>query len=236
MCSISQVGRCVWVKTAVITKEKEIVLDRNAVINEKRVYQILKRSQDILLSFLALVILWPILLIIALIIYIDSPGASPFFSQKRVGMNGKVFNFYKFRSMIPDAEKKLNVLLEQNEMDGPVFKIKDDPRITRVGKFIRKTSIDELPQLINILKGDMSFVGPRPALPREVEHYSDYENQRLYVLPGLTCYWQVQPNRNEVEFDEWMALDIKYIKERSFLVDWKILFKTLGVVINMDGR
>lgn len=223
-------------KTAVITKEKEIVLDRNAVINEKRVYQILKRSQDILLSFLALVILWPILLIIALIIYIDSPGASPFFSQKRVGMNGKVFNFYKFRSMIPDAEKKLNVLLEQNEMDGPVFKIKDDPRITRVGKFIRKTSIDELPQLINILKGDMSFVGPRPALPREVEHYSDYENQRLYVLPGLTCYWQIQPNRNEVEFDEWMALDIKYIKERSFLVDWKILFKTLGVVINMDGR
>src|SRR5699024_4258840 len=115
----------------------------------------------------------------------------------------------KFRTMIPNAESRLSELLAQNEMDGPVFKIKNDPRITRVGRILRKTSIDELPQLINILKGDMSIVGPRPALPREVEQYGDYERQRLYITPGLTCFWQIQPNRNDLSFSEWMELDIK---------------------------
>ena len=121
-------------------------------------------------------------------------------------------------------------------MDGPAFKIQDDPRITRVGHFIRKTSIDELPQLINVLKGDMSIVGPRPALPREVIQYTDYQRQRMYVTPGLTCYWQIQPHRNEISFAEWMELDIKYIQERNFWVDWKIIFKTVLVVFRGQGE
>ena len=121
-------------------------------------------------------------------------------------------------------------------MDGPAFKMKNDPRITRVGRFIRKTGIDELPQLVNVLKGEMSLVGPRPALPREVEQYTDYQRQRLNVTPGLTCYWQVQPNRNELSFDEWMELDLKYIRERSFWVDWKIIFKTVVTIFRMYGQ
>ena len=143
---------------------------------------------------------------------------------------------YKIRSMYCDAEERLDDLIEDNEMDGPAFKIKDDPRITRVGGFIRKTGIDELPQLWNIFKGDMSIVGPRPALPREVEQYTELQLQRLYVQPGLTCYWQIQPNRNSIPFDEWMALDLKYIEERSFWVDWKIIFMTLKTVFNRQGE
>lgn len=138
--------------------------------------------------------------------------------------------------MVPNAEAKLKDLLTQNEMDGPAFKMKRDPRITRVGKFIRTTSLDELPQLINILKGDMSIVGPRPALPREVVKYDDYQRQRLLVQPGLTCYWQIQPRRNTLSFDEWIELDLKYIQERSFLTDWKIIFGTVRAVIDMNGE
>ncbi len=215
--------------------DKAPVLDRESV-NADRAYNVFKRVQDVFFSLLALVVLGVPMLIVALVIYIDSPGASPFFAQQRVGKDGRVFKFWKFRSMIPDAESKLNDLLHKNEMDGPVFKIKDDPRITRVGKFIRKTSIDELPQLWNILKGDMSIVGPRPALPREVEQYGEYENQRLYITPGLTCYWQVQPRRNDLSFEEWLELDIKYIKERNFFVDWKIIFKTVGTVLGGEGE
>ncbi|MDD6041520.1 MAG: sugar transferase, partial [Clostridia bacterium] len=171
-----------------------------------------------------------------ILIWIDSPGASPIFSQVRVGRKGKEFKFLKFRSMVPDAEAKLEQLLDRNEMDGPVFKIRDDPRITRVGRVIRKTGIDELPQLLNILKGDMSIVGPRPALPREVAQYSEYEQKRLWVTPGLTCYWQIQPRRNELSFEEWMELDLKYIRERSFLTDWKIIFRTIYTVFGMEGE
>lgn len=138
--------------------------------------------------------------------------------------------------MYADAEARLAELMDQNEMDGPVFKIKNDPRITRVGKFIRRTSIDELPQLVNILRGDMSIVGPRPAIPREVAQYGEYEQQRLYVTPGLTCYWQIQPHRNDLSFDEWLALDLKYIRERSFLTDWRIIFGTVGAVLGMQGE
>ena len=177
----------------------------------------------------------PVFLILICIIILDSPGASPIFSQIRVGRDGKKFVFYKFRSMKPNAESELGDLLKFNEMKGPAFKIKDDPRITRVGHFIRKTGLDELPQLVNVLKGDMSIVGPRPALPREVEQYSAYQKQRLLVSPGLTCYWQIQPQRNDMSFDEWMELDLKYIKERSFLVDWKIIFGTFKAIIHMDG-
>ena len=169
-------------------------------------------------------------------IYLDDPHGGPIFSQIRCGRDGKPFKFYKFRSMCVDAEDRLEALLKDNEMEGPAFKIRDDPRITRVGRFIRKTSIDELPQLWNILRGDMSIVGPRPPLPREVEQYDDYQRQRLYVTPGLTCYWQIQPHRNELSFDEWMELDIKYIRERSFLVDWKIIFQTIRCVLFRYGE
>ena len=210
-------------------------LDRKEQLHSKRRYWVLRRAQDIVFSSIALVVLSPVMLLVALAVYIDDPKGSPIFSQIRCGRNGKPFKFYKFRSMCVDAEAKLDALLQQNEMDGPAFKIKDDPRITRVGKFIRKTSLDELPQLFNILKGDMSIVGPRPPLPREVEQYDAYQRQRLYVTPGLTCYWQIQPHRNDLTFDEWMELDIKYMKERSFLVDWKIIFQTVRVVLFGQG-
>ena len=215
--------------------QNRTLLDRQAVLSEKRLYQIIKRIQDMLLSAFALIVLLPVLLIIALIIVIDSPGAGPIFVQTRIGRDGKPFKFYKFRSMCPNAEQKLEELMHLNEMDGPVFKIKEDPRITRVGSFLRKTSIDELPQLLNILKGDMSIVGPRPPLPREVEQYDEYADQRLWVIPGLTCYWQTQHGRNDLSFEQWMELDVQYIKDRSFLTDWKIIFRTIGVVLGMDG-
>lgn len=215
---------------------RENFLNRDEVLHSKRRYWIGRRAQDIILSAMALIALSPAMLILALLIVIDSPGASPIFSQTRIGRDGRPFKFYKFRSMHPNAEKYLEKLLEFNEMDGPVFKIKDDPRITRIGRFIRKSSIDELPQLINVLRGDMSIVGPRPALPREVEQYDAYERQRLYVSPGLTCYWQIQPRRNDLSFEEWLELDLKYIRERSFRVDWEIMFKTVRVMLNMDGE
>ncbi len=211
--------------------------DKNIVKPKKKpVYAIVKRLFDIIVSFTALTVLLVPSLIIALIIVIDSPGASPIFVQKRAGKNGKMFSFYKFRSMVPNADKMLDQLLDKNEMDGPVFKIKEDPRITKVGKFMRKTSLDEIPQLINILTGKMSFVGPRPPLPREVEKYTEEQWARLSVIPGLTCYWQVQPTRNNCTFNEWMELDLKYIEERGILTDIKILFKTVGVVFGMDGE
>lgn len=202
----------------------------------KRAYWFVRRTQDIFFSVLALIVLSPFLVLIALIIWIDSPGASPIFAQDRIGRGGRRFRFYKFRSMIPNAEAKLSELLDKNEMDGPVFKIKEDPRITRVGRFIRKTSIDELPQLFNILIGDMSIVGPRPALPREVDQYDDYTRQRLSVTPGLTCYWQIKPHRNELSFEEWLELDLQYIRDRSFFVDWKIIFKTVSAVLGGQGE
>lgn len=208
----------------------------NPGVKRKTGYQRYKRLQDIILSILALVVLFPVLMIIALVIVIDSPGESPIFVQTRVGLNGRKFQFYKFRTMRPDAEKYLESLLSRNEMTGPVFKIKNDPRITRVGKFLRRTSMDELPQLWNVLKGDMSLVGPRPALPRETEQYDEYAWKRTAVLPGLTCYWQIQPKRNSLPFEQWLALDLKYIEERSFLVDWKILFGTVIAVLHMEGE
>ena len=216
--------------------DKKVKIDRKENLRKHRLYWIGRRTQDVILSSLALVALSPVMLATAIAIVADDPSAGPIFSQERIGRNGKPFKFYKFRSMCPNAEEKLDDLLDQNEMDGPVFKIKDDPRITRVGKFIRKTSIDELPQLWNILKGDMSIVGPRPALPREVAQYTPYEWQRLYVTPGLSCYWQIAPHRNQLSFEEWMALDVKYVKERSFWVDWKIIFKTFKVCLLGHGE
>ncbi len=201
-----------------------------------RTYLRYKRVQDIVLSIIALIVLFPVMLLISLLIMIDSPGANPIFIQTRVGLNGKKFRFYKFRTMHPDAEKYLEELMAKNEMTGPVFKIKNDPRITRVGKILRKTSLDELPQLWNVLKGDMSLVGPRPALPRETEMYDEKAWKRTEVIPGLTCYWQIQPHRNSLTFDQWLEMDMKYIQERSFLVDWKIMFSTVSAVIHMEGE
>lgn len=225
-----------------IVAEKEQVsqrpplLDREQVLQNSKKYWRLRRTQDILLSLLALAVLWPVMLVTAILIVIDSPGASPIFVQTRVGRNGKEFRFYKFRSMCPNAEQMLDDLLKYNEMDGPAFKMKDDPRITRVGRFIRRSSIDELPQLINILRGEMSIVGPRPCLPREVEQYDDYARQRLLITPGLTCYWQIKPYRNRLSFEEWVDLDIQYIRDRSFCTDWKIIFATFGAVLGMNGQ
>ena len=158
-----------------------------------------------------------------IIIHIVSPGPA-IYKARRVGLHGKIFTCYKFRSMCVDSGKvRLTTLL-------------NDDRVFPFGKFIRATKIDEMPQAFNILFGDMSIVGPRPALPREVEQYSAYQAQRLFITPGLTCYWQIQPNRNDISFDEWVEMDIQYIRERSFLVDWKIIFKTIIAVLTKQGR
>ena len=219
-----------------INAAPQIFIDREKMLRGHRHYWVLRRAQDIVFSLLALILLAPLALVISLAIVLDSPGDGVIFRQRRVGRDGKLFWLYKFRTMCPDAEKRLNELLKLNQMDGPVFKIKGDPRITRVGRFLRKTSLDELPQLLNVLRGDMSIVGPRPALPREVELYSDYQRQRLYVTPGLSCYWQITPHRNEMSFDEWVALDLKYIQERSFWVDWKIIFLTVRAMFMKYGE
>ena len=193
-----------------------------------RVYEICKRTIDIIGAGLGLILLSPIIAIVACAVKVTSKGPI-FFSQKRVGKNGELFEMYKFRSMVVNAEELKENLEEQNEMSGPMFKIKDDPRITKVGKFIRKTSIDELPQLWNILKGDMSLVGPRPSLPKEVEQFDNWMFKRLSVRPGLTCYWQVS-GRNNIDFEDWMKLDVKYVEERNFWIDIKLIFKTVFVL------
>lgn len=222
------------IELSAVAEESDSVSKKTRV-KKRTAYRFFKRLFDIILSALGLIILAIPFLILSIIIFIDSPGASPIYTQVRVGKNGRTFKFYKFRSMIPNAEKKLDGLLNKNEMEGPVFKMKDDPRITRVGRFIRRSSIDELPQLYNVLKGNMSLVGPRPPLMREVSQYTDEQMRRVSIKPGITCYWQIQPKRNSLSFDEWLALDMKYIEERSLLTDVKILFKTVRAVFGMEG-
>ena len=196
--------------------------------NGGKVYLFLKRCLDIVSSMIGLIVLSPIIILVAIAIKLESKGPV-LFSQDRVGKNGKIFKIYKMRSMVQNAEELKEKLLEQNEMSGPMFKMKDDPRITKVGKFIRKTSIDELPQLINVIKGDMSLVGPRPSLPKEVKEFEPWMYERLAVKPGLTCYWQVM-GRNNIDFEDWMKLDIKYVRERNFFLDIKLIFKTFFVL------
>lgn len=200
---------------------------------KSRSYIVLKRYFDIVFSFLALLLVTPLLLLVSAAIIIDSKGPA-FYSQTRVGEGGRKFTFYKFRSMKQGAEDKLHELIGQNEIDGPAFKIKHDPRLTRVGKIIRRTSIDELPQLFNVLNGDMSLVGPRPALPAEVEQYTTYQKQRIMVQPGITCIWQIS-GRSNIPFNEWVELDLKYIRERSLLRDVIILILTIPAVIKGNG-
>ncbi|WP_315113924.1 sugar transferase [Clostridium intestinale] len=191
-------------------------------------YTFAKRTLDLILSLIGVICLSPVFLIVGLIIKLDSRGPI-IFSQKRVGKDGKEFNMYKFRSMVINAEELKKKLIDKNEVSGPMFKMKDDPRITKIGKFIRKTSIDELPQLINVLKGEMSLVGPRPSLPKEVAEFEPWMMKRLEVKPGLTCYWQVS-GRSSIGFEEWMRLDVKYIEEKSMWVDLKLIFKTFFVL------
>ncbi|WP_286138251.1 sugar transferase [Bacillus sp. AFS055030] len=198
-------------------------------VEKRRIYLITKRLMDLIGAIFGLLLLLPVFIVVAIFIKVEDPKGPVFFYQTRVGKNGKEFKMYKFRSMVTDAEERLKELLKYNEVSGAMFKMKDDPRITRIGKFIRKTSIDELPQFINVLLGDMSLVGPRPPLPREVDEYTDYDKQRLLVTPGCTGLWQVSA-RNSVGFDEMVQLDLQYIRERSFLFDIKIIFKTVLVL------
>lgn len=202
---------------------------------EKVLRQVSKRIIDIIVSGLGLIILSPFFILIAILIKIDNPEGPIIFKQERVGLNGKVFVLYKFRSMIPEAEQLKASLKNLNEMSGPVFKIKNDPRVTKIGRFLRKTSIDELPQLINVLKGEMSLIGPRP-LP--VEEMSKVEphiySKRSSVKPGITCIWQIS-GRNNIDFDKWMEMDLQYIDNWSLWLDWKILFLTFPAVISRKG-
>lgn len=207
----------------------KLELDRSKV-QGRYVYHFLKRLFDFVASLAAIVLLLIPGIVVALLIYFDDRGPV-FYSQIRVGKNGRRFRMWKFRSMVVNADKLKEQLQDQNEISGAMFKIKDDPRITSVGKIIRKYSIDELPQLLNVLVGDMSLVGPRPPLPDEVEHYTDYDKQRLLVVPGCTGLWQVT-KRNEASFKEMVALDIKYINHSSCWYDLKIIFKTVGVIIH----
>lgn len=214
-------------------KELEVVNMQLINIANQNRYEKIKRFFDICLSTAALVVLSPLLLVIAILIYLEDKGPV-IYSQTRIGKDGRAFKLYKFRSMCVDADEKLKDLQKLNERDGPVFKIRDDPRVTKIGKFIRKTCIDELPQLVNIIKGDMSIVGPRPPLPNEVEQYNSYQKQRLLVVPGLTCYWQIQKGE-ETTFDEWVELDLKYIKERSILLDFRLILLTFKVILSGKG-
>jgi exopolysaccharide biosynthesis polyprenyl glycosylphosphotransferase len=193
----------------------------------------LKRGLDIIFSLLVLVLLSPLLILIAIVIKLDSPGPI-LFRQKRVGKNGKLFTMLKFRSMVADAEVRLKEVEHLNEADGPLFQIKDDPRVTRVGKIIRRLSIDELPQFFNVLKGDMSIVGPRPALPNEAATYEEWHKRRLNVAPGITGFWQVL-GRNELPFDEMVKLDLNYIQNWSLSLDLKLILKTITAVFRKRG-
>ncbi|WP_245947436.1 sugar transferase [Bacillus taeanensis] len=202
-------------------------------IEESRPYNTAKRLLDITGALIGLILLLPLFFVVALCIKLEDPKGPILFKQIRVGKNGKEFNMYKFRSMVSNAEKLLEQLLEKNETTGAMFKMKNDPRVTKIGRFIRKTSIDELPQLWNVLKGDMSLVGPRPPLPNEVEQYTDYDRQRLLVVPGCTGLWQVS-GRSNIGFEEMVELDLKYITERNIRYDFKLIVKTFLLLLFGD--
>lgn len=195
-----------------------------------------KRTFDLIVTGILLLILIIPMGIIALAVFIDDPHGSPFYKQIRIGRHGEEFNMYKFRTMYVDADKRKAELMESNEMDGPVFKMKDDPRITRLGKILRKLSIDEMPQFINVFVGNMSLVGPRPPLPNEVKEYEDYHKLRLIVTPGITCDWQISNNRNDIPFNEWVEMDLNYIETRTAWKDLKIIFRTPFAMLSGTGR
>lgn len=217
-----------------IRESKKKIKDQNTPmhqvqINNNKLYLVSKRIIDIIFSLFGVILLFPVCIIIAFFIKLEDRKGPVIFKQIRVGENGKTFRIYKFRSMITNAEEIKLLLVNQNEASGPVFKMKQDPRVTKFGRLIRKTSLDELPQLINVLKGEMTLVGPRPPLPEEVEKYSSYEMQRLRVTPGLTCYWQVN-GRSNISFEQWIEMDLKYINERNLFLDIKLIYKTIFVL------
>ncbi|MFT8633600.1 MAG: sugar transferase [Liquorilactobacillus ghanensis] len=213
-------------------RERRAFLDQ-AAIDHRYIYHALKRFEDVILSAGGLIFLSPLLIGVAIAIKIDDKGPV-FYRQERVGHRGKHFMMFKFRSMCVDAEEKLKELQKYNEVEGAMFKIKQDPRVTRIGRFIRRYSIDELPQLFNVLTGDMSLVGPRPPLPRELKEYTEYDKQRLYVIPGCTGLWQVS-GRNDVGFHEMVELDLKYIRKSGFLYDLGIMLKTIKIMVFPNG-
>ena len=198
-------------------------------------YRLAKRAFDVVFSLLVLVCFCWLYAVIAILVKADDPKGPVIFSQDRVGRDGRVFRMHKFRSMCMDAEDRLDELQGLNEKSGPVFKIKDDPRVTRVGHWLRKLSLDELPQFWDVLKGDISIVGPRPALPKEVAQYDAYQRQRLLVKPGITCYWQTRRDRDSISFDEWVDLDLLYVRKCGVLTDLKLIIQTIGVVLTAQG-
>jgi exopolysaccharide biosynthesis polyprenyl glycosylphosphotransferase len=221
-----------------LCKQKVLTLEEKPLIlyfsgPKKDEFIIAKEILDRVLSFVMILLLSPVFLISTLLVKTSSKGPV-LFKQERVGLNGKKFILYKFRTMVENAEELRHELLTKNEMDGPVFKIKEDPRITKLGGFLRKTSLDELPQLLNVLKGDMSLVGPRPPLPGEVSNYDLWHRRKLCMKPGLTCLWQVN-GRNKINFEKWMKLDLEYIDNWSLLLDFKILLKTIPAVLSGSG-
>ena len=201
----------------------------------RRKYWKRKRVFDFAASLLLLALSAPLLLLLAVLICLDDPRGGPIFRQTRLGLGGRRFTMYKFRTMAVDAEQRRAELAALNEMDGPVFKIRDDPRVTRIGKFLRRSSLDELPQLFNVLRGDMSIIGPRPPLPCEAAEYTDYQSLRLIVKPGLTCLWQVRTDRNAVSFAEWVEDDMEYILNASLWGDVKLMLKTPFVMLRGEG-
>lgn len=201
----------------------------------RRKYWKRKRVFDFAASLLLLALSAPLLLLLAVLICLDDPRGGPIFRQTRLGLGGRRFTMYKFRTMAVDAEQRRAELAALNEMDGPVFKIREDPRVTRIGKFLRRSSLDELPQLFNVLRGDMSIIGPRPPLPCEAAEYTDYQSLRLIVKPGLTCLWQVRTDRNAVSFAEWVEDDMEYILNASLWGDVKLMLKTPFVMLRGEG-
>lgn len=212
---------------------EQTILDQ-VIIDRRYIYHAIKRLTDVVLSIGDLVILSPVLAGVAIAIKVDDKKGPIFYRQERVGRHGKRFMMLKFRSMCVDAEEKLKELKKYNEVDGAMFKMKHDPRVTKIGHFICHYSIDELPQLFNVLGGDMSLVGPRPPLPRELKEYTEYDKQRLYVVPGCTGLWQVS-GRNDVGFHEMVELDLQYIRKSSILYDLRIMFKTIKIMIFPNG-
>ncbi len=200
-----------------------------------RMYLMIKRILDVVVSLIALVLLSPVFLAAAVVIKVWSPGPV-FYPWRVVGQGGRFFTGYKFRTMVKDADHLKDQLLEQNEMTGPAFKVTDDPRITRPGRFLRKYSIDELPQLWSVLKGDMSLVGPRPPLQSEYEQFDDWQKQKVCIKPGITCLWQINGRNAVNDFDHWLALDLEYIQTRSLWLDLKILALTVPAVLRGTGK
>ena len=215
--------------------EKKFAGKAVAGLEGRHAYRFVKRAFDVVFSLLVFVVFFWLFAAIALLVKLDDPKGPVFFRQERVGKGGHTFCMYKFRSMCVDAEERLAELKALNEKTGPVFKMHDDPRVTRVGKWLRRLSLDELPQFVNVLLGDMSVVGPRPALPAEAATYDAYQAQRLLVKPGLTCYWQAHRNRDAVTFDEWVDLDLLYIEKCGVWCDLKLIIQTIGVVLTAQG-